>query len=328
MPPGALRPAGKLALRRLVLTFLSMCVLPVSLARAQAVALDLTGCAEPAPSDVRALATLELRGRLRSAGDAEAAQHIVVTCMGERAELRAVERGDVRSVELGSVPTGLRARLLALSIAEVASVAGATRTGADEDNALQQAVPTPLRPAAAPAYVPPGPVSRDRPVAIVSMGARLAALPVVGGGVSLASQVRLSDALSWTGALTLGQTRRDIEGGRVRMRSLVLRSGPALTLERKRWLGYAGVAARVELLELVGEPRDAALFRAARVRTYVMGPALFTGVMWMLGRHVLFGLEAELAHQLRAVELGVRGGQSSTLSPWRLTVDAVVGGRW
>lgn len=301
-----------------------MCVLPVSAARAQVVALDLQGCAEPAPADVRALATLELRGRLNQGADGEAEQHIVVTCTGQRAELRAVERGDVRSVELGSVPAGLRARLLALSIAELASVSSAAPTAL---GATEPAAPPPPSLPPAPASRPER-VSWPRSIAIVAAGASLSVVPVVGGAASVSSLVRVFDALSWTGALTLGQTQKGLEGGRVRLRSLVLRSGPALTLERARWLGYTGLAARVELLELVGKARDAALYRSERARTFVIGPALFTGVLLALGSHALVGLEAQLAHQLRAVDVEVRGGQTSTLSPWRVTVDALVGSRW
>jgi hypothetical protein len=304
-----------------------MCVLPVSAARAQVVGLDLQGCAEPAPADVRALATLELRGRLRQGGDADAELHIVVSCTGERAELRAVEPGDVRSVALGSVPVGLRARLLALAIAELASVPGGVRTTPAEVSAPDQTATPPPR-----LYLPsasrPERTTRPRSAAIVAAGASLSVAPVVGGAASVSSLVRVVDRLSFTGALRLGQTRTDIDGGRVRLRSLVLRSGPATTVERARWLGYAGLAARVELLELAGGARAASLFRAARVRTFVIGPALFAGVLLALGGHAVLGLEAELAHLLRAVDVEVRGGQTRTLSPWRLTLDALVGLRW
>jgi hypothetical protein len=51
-------------------------------------------------------------------------------------------------------------------------------------------------------------------------------------------------------------------------------------------------------------------------------------VLLALGSHALVGFEAELAHQLRAVDVEVRGGQTSTLSPWRVSLDVLVGGRW
>ncbi|MEY4508886.1 MAG: hypothetical protein RLZZ450_1008 [Pseudomonadota bacterium] len=305
-----------------------MCVLPVSAARAQAVALDLVGCAEPAAADVRALASLELRGRLREGSDASAEQHIVVTCAGDRAALRAVERGDVRAVELDTVPPALRARLLALSIAELAKVSGAEGTTDDERTASTQAeLPRDNLPEA-PSSAPPVLQSRAASRAVLAVGARLSTLPSLGGAASLASLVRVFGPLSWTGALALGQSRCAIDRGHLRARSLVLRSGPALTLERARWLSYVALAARVELLQLAGEPRDNALWRAARVRTFVAGPALFAGVLLALGSHALVGLEAELAHQLRAIDVEVRGGQTSTLSPWRLTFDVLVGARW
>jgi hypothetical protein len=153
-------------------------------------------------------------------------------------------------------------------------------------------------------------------------------VPMLAASASLSSLVHVAGPLYWTGALSLGQTRRAIDGGRLRVRSLVLRSGPALSLERPRWLSYGGLAARLELLQLTGEPRDHELLRAARVQTFVIGPALFAGVALALGRHVFVALEAELSHQLRAIDVEVRGGQTTTLSPWRLTFDALVGARW
>jgi hypothetical protein len=317
-----------LSLRRLALTFLSMCVLPVSAARAQAVALDLAGCAEPAAAEVRALASLELRGRLREPADGSAEQEIVVTCSGERAELRSTERGDVRVLELGSVPAPLRARLLALAIAELASVPGSTPASREQPALVEHAQAAPPAQSAAAS----APLRAQKPwlgsAAIVAAGVKLSVQPVVGAAASFSSLVRVFGPLSWTGALTLGQTRRAIDGGRLRVRSLVLRSGPGLRLERARWLTYGALAARLELLELLGEPRDRDLFRGARVRTFVIGPALFAGVALALTQHLLIGLEAELSHQLRAVDVQVRGGQTSTLSPWRVSFDALVGARW
>jgi len=304
-----------------------MCVFTVSAARAQTVALDLTGCAVPPAAEVRALAALELRGRLLESPDVAADQQLSVTCTGDRAELHSSARAEPRTIDLGSVPPALRARLLALSIAELNRAPRAQPSGVETTHDAEPAPPivAPTEPASTAAA---SRASAARFSGLLAAGVKLSAAPMWAAAGALSTLLPVVGPLAWTGELALGQARRDIDGGSLRVRSVVLRSGPALLLVRARALWYAGLAVRLELLELTGEPRDRSLWRSSSARTFVIGPGLFAGVALPLGRHLALALEAELAHQLRAVDVEVRGGQSSTLSPWRAALDVLVGARW
>jgi hypothetical protein len=325
-----------LALRLWAFTFLCSLVLSIitgaAVVQAQPVSLDLASCPEPREQEVRALAALELRGRLVEADALDAGPgeplHILVSCTDTHAELRSRERAEVRTVDLGAVTAPLRARLLALSIAELARAHGEGEpvVAAASPPTLVPTVLSPQR-AAAPAAES---ASRARAGAggFITGGLELQALPLFGLAGALSSLVRLAKPLAWTAALSVGQTRRDIDRGRLRVRSLSLRSGPAFTWERKRALLHAGLAARLTLLELNGEPSDRRATRSARFRTFVIGPAAFAGLSIALGQHLLVACEAELAHQLRGVRAEVRGGAATELSPLRVALSLLAGARW
>ncbi len=90
-------------------------------ARAEDVALDMTGCAQPSPSDVRAVLEVELQGQLRREDEAgpRGAQVVEVRCTSSDAHLWLRGTNARRTVTLTTVPPELRARLLALSVAEL-----------------------------------------------------------------------------------------------------------------------------------------------------------------------------------------------------------------
>jgi len=311
----------------------------VSAANANSVALELTGCAAPPEADVRAIAALELRGRLVEGSDAAADQRVTVTCTGDRAELRTSARSEVRTIDLGSVPAPLRARLVALSIAELSSVPRAepelVPPGQDAAAPPLASTPTERPPTTVAAHATrpsfSGWLAAGAKLTVVRSHAqesRVSSGPMLAAAGAVSALQHVVGPLAWTGELALGQARHDIDGGRLRVRSVVLRSGPALVLARPRALWHTGLAVRLELLELAGEPSDRSLWRGASVRTFVAGPALFAGVALPLGRHLTLALEGELAHQLRAVDVEVIGGSASTLSPWRAALDVLVGARW
>ncbi|MDB4977708.1 MAG: hypothetical protein JWN48_6049 [Myxococcaceae bacterium] len=296
------------------------------LAAAQSVALDLSGCAAPPAREVRILSALELRGRLVERA-AAAQLHIAVTCRDARASLHSDEREESRELDLATVPPPLRARLLALAIAELAH--GEAR--GDPAPALQEAGP------AAPRTLERLQTEhgvRARAGAarglrgFVVAGVSLQALPAWSAGAALSSLVRLTGLLAWSGALSLAQTRHDLDGGTLRIRSLGLRGGPALVLERARSLFYAGVAARLSLYALHGQPSDRSAARAGGFRTVVAGPELYGGAALALGRHALIGFELELAEQLRELRVEVEGGRASTLSSWRCALSLLAGAQW
>lgn len=90
-------------------------------AQAQDVALDMRACPSPRASDVRAVLAVELHEQLLSEGAAPpSGAHVVeVRCTSDAAELQLRGTETRRSLALSSVPPALRARVLALSIAEL-----------------------------------------------------------------------------------------------------------------------------------------------------------------------------------------------------------------
>src|SRR5687768_17519145 len=95
-------------------------------ALAQPVVLELAACPVPPPAEVRALVSLELKERLvgPQAAVPSTAQHVQLSCSDIQAEVVLRETGARRSLSLASVPGALRARLLALAIAELSREGG------------------------------------------------------------------------------------------------------------------------------------------------------------------------------------------------------------
>lgn len=310
-----------------LLCFLSVCTLlgQVERAQAEAVALDLTACAEPPERDVRTLAALELRGRLVERAPAEAALQIVVRCEDERALLSLSSSGSTsapRSIDLSTVPEALRARLLALAIAELA------RAPSEPEPVVEPVLSSEPAPVQSPEPAPARPREPARWNSQIAAGVELQAAPMLLLSGTLSTLVRALGPLGFSGLLSLGQGRREIDLGTLRVRQLGLRAGPAFLFTRPRYRLHAGVAARVSLLALRGEADDRTVATARSFRTVVAGPAVFAGSSLALGRHFMLGLEAELAHLLREVRADVSGARSSTLAPLRVSLSLLLGARW
>jgi hypothetical protein len=302
--------------------FVSSCLTPATAeAQAAPVALDLDACAAPAPGEVRALLALELRERLLPEGapmPSDALQ-VEVRCSETEAELLRRDTGLQRTVAVASVPATLRARLLALAIAELTRPVPAA--------AATAAVPPPAPTPAPPVPPPPARAARRARYALWA-GLEGQATPLLGLGGSLLLRVRVRQWFGWSSALSFGQTRTEIDRGELRVRGTSLRSGPALLLERGRTTLELGAGARGGLMQLGGEPSDAQSTAAADFDAWFVGPALFAGASVELGAHVILALELELAYAAPRIRADVEGGGARTLSAWRSSAVLGVGAAW
>jgi hypothetical protein len=287
---------------------------------AQPVALDLSACDDPAPSDVRALLVLELRERLLPEGESAPpdAQHVQVSCSQGEAQLWLRDTEQHRTVPLSSVPPALRARLLALSVAEL------TRPPQLLPAAPAIAAPAKPVPKAQPLEEPSAPP----PTYLLWVGAQAQAQPLFGLGGSLLLRVRIRELLAWSSAFSLVEATTAIDRGRLWVRSTSLLAGPVLLLERARFSLHVGIGARAGLLQLKGEPADAQSTAAASFDAWYIGPALFAGATLRFGSHAFLALELELDHVLRGVRADVQGGSARTLSPWRSSAALGAGVAW
>jgi hypothetical protein len=313
---------------------------------AQSVVLDLHECAEPtapAAEEVRALLALELRERLlppaavapavgaAGAGAEERLRAgswtVAVSCADQLATLRVLETGASRVVALNSVPEPLRPRLLALSIAELA-----TRISEPPD-------PPPARkaaaaPAAAAASATPGRSPTEasaaqrppRGMVALSAGAELTPLLGVVGALSLA--LRLRGPLFLYVALELAQARTEIDHGRARVRSATVRLGPALALERARFAAFAALGVRAAVQQFAGEPDDRELSEGRSFHQLSFAPSAIGAAQLRLSPRWFLSAELALSLQLRAQRLSVRGGESRTLSPFESALRAGGGVAW
>jgi hypothetical protein len=356
-----------------------------SRAAGQSVALDMRACLEPAPREVRAVLTVELHEQLLAEDESVPADARVVEvrCTRDQAELWLRGMGSRRTVALASVPPELRARLLALSVAELTRPqplassarngavaetsaglarpqppASGTRGAADAESARPQPPASDARGATDAESTRPQPLAagqsaaatserkarsdageaseldsaepgidaagpRARPPRLLWVGAEVQATPLVGLGGALLFRARLAPWLAWSSALSLGETRTGIDGGKLRVLSVSLRTGLAWLAQGTLGSCYVGAGARGRWLKLSGEPSLAANTAARHFAAWSLGPALFAGASVHIAAPVFLALELELQHALREVRANVEEGNPRTLSPWR--TSAVVG---
>jgi hypothetical protein len=298
-------------------------------AAADVIALDLSACASPPATEVRALLALELRERLlpEAAAEPAAAEHVLVVCDEARAQLTLREQGRVRTLALSSVQPELRARLLALAIAELLQQPGEARaaSAARPSEAAEPATEAPPPPSAAAA---PRPAPPALPRFALWAGLEVSATPVFALGGSLSFRARLWRLLAWSSAFAFTQGTRAIDRGELRVQSNALRTGPALLLEDPRGALQLGLGARVGALRLRGVPDDRAQTESAEFRSWYVGPALFAGGLLRLGRRAILALELELAYTMRRVRADVEGGGALTLGPWRASAVLGAGAAW
>lgn len=289
-------------------------------AQAQPVVLELSACPVPAPDEVRALVSLELKERLVS-GQALSpadAQHVQLSCSDIQAEVVLRDTGARRSLSLVSVPEALRARLLALAIAELTS----QHRGLKEPP--REPPVAPEQPKALAPHEQPAP----RPRYLLAGGAELSATPLLGAGGVLAFVWRVGSWLALDSSLNAGQARTPIEGGTLRVRSVSLRTGPALVVQRSGWLLQLGLGVRAGIRFLAGEPDDPRTAQAADFHGWFVAPAVSGGLGYLLGRHGLLAFSLELDYTLPRVRAEVGGGGVKSLSAWRSTALLSAGVVW
>ncbi|HKP58990.1 MAG TPA: hypothetical protein VJV78_19850 [Polyangiales bacterium] len=292
--------------------------------RAQSVALDMQGCSEPTAREVRAVLGVELHELLLSEGDPVPADaHVVeVSCTGDTAELWLRGTTARRRVALANVPHELRARLLALSVAELA------RPQPVEADVAREASPAPEQPVEVAAAAPePGPTvdaQQPQPAYFAWAGLEMQATPLTGFGGAVLFRARLGERIAWSSALGLAQARTEIDRGELQVLSLSLRTGLALLLlQGASGSLHLGAGVRGTWQRLTGEPSDAASTGGADFDAWALGPAVFAGATWSIAAPVIVALELEGAHMLREVHAHVERGQTKTLSP--VSFAAVLG---
>jgi hypothetical protein len=298
--------------------------------RAQAVVLDMSGCDAPAPSDVRAVLGVELHEQLVREDDSPPAdaQTVEVRCTQDDAELWLRGTQLHRTVALASVPAALRARVVALSVAELARpqpIAAAPPPPAAE-------APVPVAEVLEPEPEPEAPDDEDafaRPSAYwLWAGAEAQATPLFGVGGSVLLRVKVRELLAWSSAVSIAQARTGIDHGKLRVLSVSLRTGLALLLESSRASLQVGAGIRGGWQRLSGEPSDAANIAGAHFDAWFVGPAVFTGATWRIASPVFVALEFEVDHTLREMRANVQGGSARTLSPWRSSGSLGAGLAW
>lgn len=295
-------------------------LLHANVACAQQVALDTSACPGVPESEVRALLTLELHARLLapSADEPEGTEHVHVRCSGDEAELTRQETGATRALSFSGVALALQARVLALAIAELLR---------PEE-----------KPPAAPPVAPPAPSAHAEPLASVPAAAQPRfhlwagvhgdALPLFALGGALLFRVSIVRLFAWSSSFDFSQVRTPIDRGTLRVQSISLRTGPALSFALTPVTLLVGVGARLSLLRLSGEAADKSQTHATSFDSWLIAPTLFAGAAIALARGAFLALELELGNALRHVRADVEGGGARTLSPWRASAVLGAGFQW
>jgi hypothetical protein len=258
-------------------------------AQNEPVALDTRACAVDA-QELRRILALERRI------DDNAPLQVELRCDSERAWLHAGP--STREIELASVPEGLRARLLALAIAE-------------------------LRPAPPPQIVSkPAPVQRFR-VWLAAHG-QLSSLGAAGAQLGFSARLNAWSAFASGVAFTQGSMV--IDRGDLRVRHSSVHAGLAWLRDGRLAL-MAGAGVRAGWLGLRGTSSYAQV-RGQRFDTWFVGPTLFGSTSLRFAEHGFVVLALELTHTVREVHAEVRGGATRTLSPWLGGASLGVGASW
>ena len=167
-----------------------------------------------------------------------------------------------------------------------------------------------------------------RPAHWLWIGAEAQATPLWGWGGALLFDAKLAPWLTWVSALGLGESRADIDRGKLLVLSASLRTGLAWLTQGPRGSLHAGAGVRGRWLRLTGEPADAANTTAKHFTAWSLGPSLFAGASVRVAGPVILALELELHHALREVRANVENGSARTLSPWRRSATVGAGLAW
>jgi hypothetical protein len=215
------------------------------------------------------------------------------------------------------VPAELRPRLIALAVAELASMP--TEAVAPAAAAL----PEPTAPTLDAATPPPAPPPSE-PRFALGLGGLGQITPLRSAGGALAFDARLLRHFAWSARAHYAQGQRAIDLGTLHMTQLGMRTGPELVVGYAPIALFAGLGARVSLLRLRGEASDAETASGRRVRKLVAGPDLHAGVRLVLGQHGFLALELVAFYAMRALRVQTAGGSVRTLRG--LYTEATLGG--
>lgn len=245
-------------------------------------------CAGVDAAEVRAVLALELRRPVRE-GDAPARAR--VECRGEVALLAVEDGGPPRSraLDLGGTAAVARPRLLALSLAELAS--------APPPVPARAAPPDPVLVAPAPLAVPGPP-----PLRLLAVGqARAFTAGPATLGLGLRAAGLLSARLGWQAEAAVERGSPAAAPGSVQLDGA---GGAAALLGRAavgRWTLAAGPGVRGGVLRLRGRPADPGAFAGQSVSAFTGGPALFAALAPPLAGRLAIELAAEAGYLMRPV---------------------------
>lgn len=288
---------------------------------AEHVALDMSGCPDVSEAELRSLLALELPTRLVAADQPEPSdsEHLRVQCTVSDATLTRSELGRSRTIALSNVPLPLRARVIALAIAELVRPEPAKPSAPPPGQVAKVAPPTP----------PPAPATpRTRDRYHLWAAVQGSALPLIALGGALALRVSIRPLFAWSSAFSFSQRRSAIDRGELRVQDMSLRSGPALSFTLASWTLLLGAAAKVSYMRLSGEAADRSATRARTFEAWLLAPTLFAGTSVSLGRGAFAALELEAGHALRRLRADVQGGGARTLSAFRASALLGAGFQW
>jgi hypothetical protein len=278
--------------------------------------LTLEGCTETDAREVRRLVALELSEGPREVEDGAVDQGFHVRCAGDYAELSRRGEPVQRRLAIAGVPVELRPRLIALAVAELASMPA--------EPAAPAQVPEP--PAAridAPSTTPP-PTPTAEPRFYVGAGALGQVTPVRSMGGALSFEARLLRHFAWLTRAHYARGQRSLDLGTLHMTQLGVRTGPELTGNYAPFTLSIGLGARMTLLRLRGESDDAETAVGKRVQRLVAGPDLHVGLLLAMGRHGFLALDFGGYYAMRALRVRTLGGSARTLRG--LYAEATLGG--
>jgi hypothetical protein len=279
--------------------------------------LSLEGCAEADAGEVRRLLALELSERLSDAEQDAAENGLHVRCAGDYAELSRVGEPVQRRLAMTQVPAELRPRLIALAVAELASMPIEAVAPA------AAALPEPPGPTLDTPAPPPAPPPSE-PRFAVGLGGLGQITPLRSVGGALAFETRLLRHFAWSARAHYARGQRAIDLGTLYMTQLGMRTGPVLRVSYAPITIFAGLGARLSLLRLRGEATDAEIALGKRVQKLVAGPDLHVGVRLVLGQHGFLALELVEFYAMRALRIQTVGGSVRTLRG--LYTEATLGG--
>jgi len=291
------------------------------------VGLDVRDCTDLPQTRVRELAALELTAKVVAPEvPRRPGALVLVSCSGARVSIRVTdsmtEKVVMRTFTLREAEPDVRTRAVALAVAELVltswleltlpqptqSQAWATSPTSDDRREASAIVQRRTRRGA----------HIDAVLAFAEVGGTFRATPKTYGLGLRLSAVSSEPTLAVDADLSATRASHRSVLGDVRVNTWSLAIRPALRLEQGRWLGTAGVGARVGLARIEGSPADPSASRGSTLVGTWAGPLVHANV-GVAFAHFSARLGAESGFALRGVSGSVAGtDQAGVRGVWVL----------